>query len=109
LLDELPGCITITSGPGDATSADMSCPPSHVQPSITPTENSTPVNVVTVPIGAPWGASGYTYMGCTADSGGARVLQGPTITDNIGMSIDECLNYCSILQMKYAGLEFGTQ
>jgi hypothetical protein len=109
LLDRLPGCITVTSGPGDATSADMSCPPSHVRPVIIPSHNSVPVTVKTVPIGQPKGLYGWTYMGCTSDNGGARLLQGLTTTNVAGMSIESCQLYCSSNNMKYAGLEFGSQ
>ena len=34
MIDKLPGCITITPGPEEATSADMNCPPGTVPPTV---------------------------------------------------------------------------
>jgi hypothetical protein len=108
MMSKLPGCITITSGPGDAASSDMACAPSVVQPQIIPSQDSTPIVYDTVPTGQPQGNPGWTYMGCASDSG-SRVLEGPTYTDNIGMTIEACQSYCTLHDMKYAGIEFSSQ
>jgi WSC domain len=109
LLPKLPGCITITEGPGDAPDPSMECAADVTRPYITPTIDSTPIPRVLAVTGQPLGIKGFDYMGCANDSASARVLQGPSTTNATGMTIEMCQAFCSSNKQKYAGLEFGSE
>ena len=41
MIAKLPGCITITDGPAEASLADIYCPPGHAQPSVNKAPSNT--------------------------------------------------------------------
>lgn len=109
MLDKLPGCFNILSGPARAQPSDMNCPPSVPRPAIIPTADSTP-RVMNLPTrGEPFGLPGWQYTGCSNDTQyGKRVLNG-RMTSATNMTITTCQAFCSGLGYKYAGLEIANE
>jgi len=113
LIDQLPGCITVTSGPQNATSADMECPPGHPEPTITKTVDSTPLPTANPAIGSLYGNKYNRYLGCGNDSyytsfGGLRLLNADSMT-NANMTVEMCQTYCTSKGYRVSGIEYGTQ
>jgi hypothetical protein len=109
LLPKLPGCITIVDGPEEAQPSDMNCPASVTRPNIIPTQDSVAVIVDMAVPGEQFGLPDWVYVGCANDSVVSRVLQGTSITNTTGMTVQGCQQYCNSLHYKYAGLEFASQ
>lgn len=110
MLDKLPGCIVVTSGPEAATAADMECGAGVVQPSIVKTVDSTPLATYTPAVGQYFGNPGYEYLGCGNDTAGdtlhtVNALE--TTADN--MTVEYCQSYCTANGYRISGLEYGTE
>ena len=101
MIDKLPGCITITSGPEEASLADFVCPASVPDPPLlSVSSDSGPAVGSTV--------NGWTYMGCANEPNGARALGDATYTSN-NMTNEACQSFCAGKGSPMAGTEFGTQ
>ena len=109
LLDKLPGCINVQSGPERAQPSDMNCPPSVPKPRIIPTPDSTPLFIREQVRGQPFGLPGFEYVGCSNDTQNSkRILSGRSFSaDN--MTVEWCQSYCTTNGFKYAGLEVGKE
>ena len=101
MIDKLPGCITITPGPAEATLADFVCPASAPEP---------PLLSVSADSGPAIGSTvdGWTYLGCANEPGGVRALGGATYTSN-NMTNEACQSFCVSKDSTMAGTEYGTQ
>ncbi|GAB7342552.1 hypothetical protein MBLNU457_g0730t1 [Dothideomycetes sp. NU457] len=113
LLDSLPGCVRLTSGPQAATAADMECPAGHPQPTITKTVDSTPLPTANPAIGSLYGNKYNRYLGCGNDTyqsslGGLRLLNADSMT-NDNMTIQMCQTYCTSNGYRLSGVEYGNQ
>jgi WSC domain len=51
----------------------------------------------------------YQYKGCFAEPGGGQTIFKYQITDNVGMSVESCLNQCSAYGYGAAAIEYGTE
>lgn len=101
VIDKLPGCITITPGPEEATLADFVCPASAPEPTIlNVSSDSGPAVGSTV--------DGWTYMGCANELTGVRALGDATYTGN-NMTNEACQSFCAGKGSPMAGTEYGTQ
>jgi hypothetical protein len=109
MLDKLPGCFNILSGPARAQPSDMNCPASIPRPSIIPMPDSTPL-VFNLPTrGQQYGLANWQYTGCANDTQfGKRVLNG-RMTSATNMTVETCQRYCASLNYKYAGLEISNE
>lgn len=109
LLDKLPGCFNILSGPARAQPSDMNCPPSVPRPAIIPTPDSTPLVMKLPTRGQQYGRPGWEYTGCSNDTQyGKRVLNG-RMTSATNMTVETCQDFCKGLGYKYAGLEISNE
>ncbi|CAD6582987.1 MAG: hypothetical protein ASARMPRED_001123 [Alectoria sarmentosa] len=101
VIDKLPGCITITPGPEDATLADFVCPASAPEPTLLDVgSDSGPAVGSTV--------NGWTYLGCANEPTGVRALGDATYTSN-NMTNEACQSFCAGKGSPMAGTEYGTQ
>ncbi|CAC9885215.1 unnamed protein product, partial [Aureobasidium pullulans] len=111
MIDKLPGCIRVTDGPGAATAADMECPASVPQASISRTVDSTPRPTFNPSIGTEFGNKFNKVVGCGNDSyvnNGFRTLNALSTTLT-GMTVEYCQTYCTKRGYQYSGLENGNQ
>ena len=101
VIKKLPGCITVTSGPGEATVADYVCPAGTPQPPLLgPDSDSGPAVGSTV--------NGWTFLGCANEPGGARALGGATYTSN-NMTNEACQSFCAGKGASMAGTEYASE
>ncbi|KAI5246626.1 WSC-domain-containing protein [Aureobasidium subglaciale] len=111
MIDKLPGCIRITNGPGAATAADMECPASVPQATISRTVDSTPRPTYTPTAGTEFGNKFNKIVGCGNDSyinNGFRALNAIDTT-LAGMTVEYCQSYCTKRGYPYSGVENGNQ
>ncbi|KAF4547191.1 Hypothetical protein D9617_54g000250 [Elsinoe fawcettii] len=110
MLDKLPGCIRITSGPESATATDMECPANAPRPSISRTVDSTPLPTANPGIGQTFGNSFNKYVGCGNDSTGSplRTLNALS-TQMDGLTVGKCQTFCSSKGYRYSGVEYGRE
>lgn len=101
MIDKLPGCITITSGPEEATLADFVCPAGDPQPPLLSISSDSGPAVGST-------ADGWTYMGCANEPNGARALGDATFTSS-NLTNEACQSFCAGKGSPMAGTEFGTQ
>lgn len=96
ILDALPGCNPIQSGPGMAKAMSGCGAPTTIG---TPEYNFVDLTV----------SKGFEYLGCGPDiAGRARTLGGASLTaDN--MANEKCVDYCVSLGFTIAGTEYTTQ
>ena len=110
MLDKLPGCIKVSSGPDRALPADMNCPPTVPKPAIIPTPDSTPLEIREQIRGQPFGLPDFEYVGCSNDTQfNKRVLSGVSTSSDTNMTVEFCQNFCTTRGYKYAGLEVGKE
>lgn len=111
LLDKLPGCITITYGPEEATDAQMVCPPSIPQPSIIRTVDSTPRPTALPTTGQQFGLGNEIYLGCYNDSAGGpyRTLNSISMTNYTAMTPEFCQNWCNSQGYRLSGVEYAQE
>ena len=108
IISKLPGCITITSGPGRASSSDMNCPANVTEPSINPSQVSSGPKTKFVPtIGAV--VSGWKYLGCASEIANGRSLSGAAYTDSTNMSNSACQAFCASKKFPLAATEYGSE
>jgi len=103
LLTALPGCNPPTGGPNRA--ASIICP-------ISPNLNAIPnQDYIVRSMSKPGDMKGnWTYLGCAQDPGiSLRPLTGDSYTDNMGLTIEKCTQYCHDNGYAYAGMEYATQ
>lgn len=96
LLEQLPGCNSVTYGPNDA-GPDVNCAATKISAAKTYYKDMT--------------SEGWAYNGCATDSDKTRTLTGSTTMyspdSGKNMTIEYCLNFCA--GYTYAGLEYGSQ
>ncbi|KAG9688704.1 WSC-domain-containing protein, partial [Aureobasidium melanogenum] len=111
MIDKLPGCIRVTTGPGAATAADMECPAGAPQARITRTVDSTPQPTFTPTAGTLFGNKFNKIVGCGNDSyvnNGFRSLNA-IYTTFPGLTVEYCQAYCTKHGYPYSGVENGDQ
>ncbi|ORX99400.1 hypothetical protein BCR34DRAFT_495426 [Clohesyomyces aquaticus] len=94
VLDKLPGCNPIASGPGRASPAS-NCPTTPLSAPST--------NFVDLTSSKKW-----EYTGCGTDNIGARAFTGKS-TSSDDMTVEKCVDFCSAAGFSYAGLEYGRE
>jgi Domain of unknown function (DUF1996)/WSC domain len=110
ILDQLPGCNEVTSGPEAATLNQTTCPASVPPPDL---NSFVPSNVSDMPILPLVGdnTNGWKYLGSVTDpgnSGGKRAL-GAMLYRNESMTIERCQTKCTSSKFSFAGLENGEE
>lgn len=98
MLSKLPGCITVTSGPNSATSADMICGPNIVPPTINPPAKAQ------VPVTPAVGSveNGWAYAGCASESTSGRALSAASFASD-SMTNQACQSFCASKGQPIAG------
>lgn len=110
LISQLPGCITITYGPGAAPAASMSCPSTVPKPSITKTQDTVVPPTKLVAPGRLFGGLGHQYLGCYNDSaGGVRALNAYAYTNTTGMTVEMCQSICTSKGYGLHGVEYAQE
>ena len=106
MIDKLPGCITITDGPEEATPADITCNTAQPEPrSTTSTEVSSATGLTN-----PNPVDGYVYIGCWNElTGGKRALNASEYTDSKAMTVESCVSYCETRGHGFAGVEYSQE
>ena len=101
MIDRLPGCITVTSGPGEAIPADYVCPASAAAPRLL---------AVNADSGPAVGSTldGWTYMGCANEATDVRALSEASYTSD-NMTNGACLSFCAGKNTSMAGTEYGRE
>ena len=108
MLAKLPGCITITSGPDEATSADSTCPANATIPSLNPTPvYNGPYTTFYPTVGKVY--NNWTYLGCANETANGRSLTGASYTNLTSMTNEVCQAYCSSQNYPLAATEYGSQ
>lgn len=107
LLQKLPGCNAVTSGPGSASQSQMTCDSSVSPPSINAFVLSTAADVAAMP-SLNGTKNGWQYMGTASESNGVRGLKKATNTDP-AMTIEKCQQFCTSKSLSLAGLEYGSE
>ncbi|RAL64043.1 hypothetical protein DID88_003231 [Monilinia fructigena] len=93
----LPGCNPVQSGPANAVQQ-------------TGCGATTTIGTPMWPYTDVTKTKGYAYIGCGFDTAGAaRTLQGASLTNNTGMTIESCIDFCKSKGFSIAGLEYSTQ
>ena len=107
LLQKLPGCITITSGPEPATPAQMTCDSSFPPPTLNSFNPSTAADAPTFPaINST--KKGWQYLGSANEPNGVRALAKASMTDP-AMTVEKCEQFCTSKQLTLAGVEYGVE
>lgn len=108
MLSKLPGCITLTSGPGKATSADMLCPANATLPSVnvSPT-SSQPYTTFLPTVESVY--NNWTYLGCANETASGKSLTGLTYTSTDSMTNEACQAFCAAHNYPLAATEFGVE
>jgi hypothetical protein len=110
VLENLPGCNEVTSGPQPATLAQTSCPANVSAPTLNTFVESTLADVPVMPTPG-LTIDGWKYQGFTNDpgeSGGARALPAALFNDNT-MTVEECHQSCDSRDFLFAGLSNGKE
>ncbi|KAI1374179.1 WSC-domain-containing protein [Hypoxylon crocopeplum] len=104
MLDCLPGCNVVTTGPERAT--QLVCPDDT--PSINSIDDEGPFTMFNPSVGHLLGESTFAFTGCIADSGNPRTLAGYSFeADN--MTIEYCISTCETKGYILAGLEYSRE
>ena len=110
LIDQLPGCITITDGPDEAPASSMNCPAGYPQPRIISTVDSVPRPTALPLPGQMFGLSQQKHLGCFNDSAsGIRTLNSISTTNYSEMSVEWCQNYCMQNGYRLSGVEYAQE
>ncbi|KAA8565056.1 hypothetical protein EYC84_010818 [Monilinia fructicola] len=97
VLPALPGCNPVQSGPANAVQQ-------------TGCGATTTIGTPMWPYTDVTKTKGYAYIGCGFDTAGAaRTLQGASLTNNTGMTIESCIDFCNSKGFSIAGVEYSTQ
>ena len=108
MISKLPGCITITSGLEEATSADMSCPANATVPTIYTTPASTGPTATFLPtVGTVYNK--WMYLGCANEATNGRSLSGAGYVNMTSMTNEVCQVFCASKNYPIAGTEYGTE
>ena len=135
LLDKLPGCIKVTSGPAQAVLSDIICPPGITPPSTNAPAGSTgkllsrslPIsarsaNTTSITTAAITSAGrvasrpvariiplvgSYVYNGCWTEGTGGFALSAAGRTSEAGMTVERCVAECTRDGLGIAGLQYG--
>jgi hypothetical protein len=110
ILNKLPGCNQVTSGPQAATSNQTSCPASVPPPKLNPFVESTLSDIPVLPTYGTT-ANGWKFLGSVTDpgnSGGKRAL-GAMLYRNDNMTVEVCQTHCASSAFSLAGLENGEE
>lgn len=107
LLEKLPGCNTVTSGPDPASPAQMNCDSSIPPPSLNPFTPSTVADAPAFPaINST--KNGWQYLGSANEPNGVRALAKASTADP-AMAIEKCQQFCSSQNLPLAGVEYGVE
>ena len=110
MIDQLPGCVRVTTGPGAATAADMNCPAGVRHAEIATTSDSVPLPTYTPAIGSPLGNPDNVHLGCGNDTYGSMLRAVNALyTEDDAMTIEYCQTYCNSRGYRVSALEDGTQ
>lgn len=102
-MANLPGCNSIQSGPGLATSSDEAhCP---VNSSLI---NTTPPNPITASGGSDLTGLGWSYIGCGMDNYFQRTFTDATTASDT-MTLESCVAFCGSKTMSFAGVEYARE
>lgn len=104
LLDKLPGCNDVTSGPARAPQGICATQPA-TNPRPTDSGAATLDPVVGTLLSA---SSSWAYAGCAADGTGQRTLSGYTFS-SAKMTIDYCTSTCKAKGYPLAGVEYSKE
>ncbi|KAF7874305.1 hypothetical protein EAF04_002977 [Stromatinia cepivora] len=97
VLPKLPGCNEVQSGPANAV------PQSGCGATTTIGTPMWPYTDVTK-------SKSFAYLGCGSDlPGQPRTLQGASLKDSTGMTIEKCIDFCNSKGYSIAGLEYSTE
>ncbi|KAF2470030.1 WSC-domain-containing protein [Lindgomyces ingoldianus] len=94
MMDKLPGCNPVTTGPGRAAPV-ANCPTTPLSAPST--------NFVDLTTSKKW-----EYTGCGTDNIGSRTFTGKS-TSSDDMTVEKCVDFCSGAGFSYAGLEYGRE
>jgi hypothetical protein len=107
ILNKLPGCNTVTSGPQAATSAQNTCGPDVAPPALNAFTMSTLADAPSLPaINST--TNGWQYLGSADDSLSVRALAGTNFA-NDSMTVEVCQQYCTSKNFQFAGVEYGRE
>lgn len=110
LLDKLPGCITITTGPEAAPNSAMSCPKDVKQPALPSTKDGVPKATAKPVPGTYYGLPNQQYLGCYNDSaGGIRALNAKSVSNYTVMTPQYCQQYCNDRGYRLSGVEYAQE
>lgn len=110
LMDKLPGCIQITTGPDAAPNSAMSCPSGVQPPSIIPTQDSRPRATAKPVPGTYYGLPNQQYLGCYNDSaGGIRTLNARSTSNYTAMTPQYCQKWCNDRGYRMSGVEYAQE
>ncbi|KAJ9642948.1 hypothetical protein H2199_004470 [Coniosporium tulheliwenetii] len=109
VMDKLPGCNRVTSGPERASAADMSCPADAPKPSVTSTVDTVPIATTYPQIGEEAGNPGWEYLGCAQDNATARALYATMGSNLTTMTVESCQNFCAWKGYVLAATQFGRE
>jgi hypothetical protein len=97
VMDALPGCNPVQSGPANAVEQSGCGATTTIGPPELPYVDLTKTK-------------GFEYVGCGTDiAGQPRTLSGASTTDNTGMTVESCVDFCVAAGYTIAGMEFSTQ
>ena len=107
LLNSLPGCNPISSGPAADSPANHVCSSNTTAPSINPSSSGNGPFTTFIPqIGTTDG--NWAYAGCASDSPASRSLGGPSFA-NDSMTNELCQAFCAKNGLPLAGVEYGRE
>lgn len=97
VMSKLPGCNEIQSGPANAVQKTGCGATTTIGTPIWPYTDVTK-------------SKSFAYLGCGTDlPGQPRTLQGASLKDNAGMTIEKCIDFCNSKGFSIAGLEYSTE
>ena len=109
LLDKLPGCITVTTGPDAAPNSAMSCPQGVQPPKLSPTQDTAP-RATNKPVPGTYYSPDQMYLGCYNDSaGGIRALNAKSVSNYTVMTPQYCQKWCMDRGYRLSGVEYAQE
>merc|ERR1712157_208941 len=107
LLDKLPGCNVVTSGPASASQSQMTCDSSTSPPSMNPFVLSRADEAPAIP---PLNVTknGWQYVGSANEPSGGRAFTKASTADS-AMTIEKCQQFCLSKSLSLAGVEYGAE
>jgi len=107
MLNSLPGCNVVTSGPQPATPAQLYCGANVVPPTLNRFIMSTAADASVMPQVSST-VNGWQYLGSASDATNNRALSGSSWADD-SMTVEVCQQYCTSKSFPLAGVEYGRE